>query len=106
MSDHIAKLEDAIQRLHACEFRHLGSIHVKEIFHLHVGATPTEFVFDGVVDVFEVTNHETASICFAWIAPEAHGGEPIAVLAGQYHKFVDDPHSAVRAWIRYGLGQK
>jgi hypothetical protein len=97
MSERIAKLKDAIKRLHACESYHLGSIHVKETSHPCGWSTPTEMSFDGKVEVFLVEEHKTAEVCFAWDSPDDCGGEPVAVLAGQYHKFVNDPHSAVRA---------
>lgn len=112
MPDHIAnlratdKLQNAIKQLHGCESRYLGAIPVKEIYQPCGQPRPVEIIFDGVVEVFWLADHKTARLCFAWIAPECYGGEPVAVLEGQYHKYINDPHSAVRGWMRFEVEPK
>jgi hypothetical protein len=106
MSDHIAKIQAAIMRLHDCESRHVGAIPVQEVYQPCGRPMPAALTFAGVVEVFMLTDHKTARVCFAWIAPEACASDPVIVLEGQYHKHVNDPHSAVRAWMRYELGPK
>jgi hypothetical protein len=106
MSDDLAEIQEAIKRLHGCESRHVGALPVKEVYQPCGRPMPAALAFDGVVDVFMLADHKTARLCFAWISPEASGGNPVVVLEGQYHKHTDDPHAAVRGWMRYELESK
>jgi hypothetical protein len=90
MMDQIARLQDAIKRLHGCESKHLRSVPVKETFK---GAT----VWDGLVEVFSLTGHPSAKVCHAWIVQEENGAERyVAVLEVPP---VYSPAAAVRAEI-------
>lgn len=61
---HIEELRDAIRRLHGAEAEHVESVPVKETFK---GKT----VWEGVVEVFDLSGHPAASRVYAW----AHHGE-------------------------------
>src|SRR5665213_3867250 len=56
---HIEELRDVIHRLHGANASHVESVPVKESFH---GQT----VWDGVVEVFDLTGHPKANRIYAW----------------------------------------
>jgi hypothetical protein len=56
---YIEELRDAIRRLHGAQAVHIESVPVKEIFQ---GRT----VWDGIVEVFDLTGHPTAFRAYAW----------------------------------------
>ena len=56
---YIEELQDVIRRLHGAEAKHVESVPVKETFK---GQT----VWEGVVEVFELTGHATAHRVYAW----------------------------------------
>jgi hypothetical protein len=88
--NYIDELRQVIRNLHNAESRHVESVSVKEIFQ---GTT----VWEGVVEVFELIGHPTASRIYAW-AHEVTGGKKrhVTVLHGGP---VDSPQAAVRAAI-------
>ncbi len=55
----IEDLKKAIKKLHGCEAEHASSVPVHETFQ---GKT----VWDGVVEVFNLKGHPTATRCYAW----------------------------------------
>lgn len=55
----IEDLANAIRKLHGVESRHIESVPVKEVFQ---GQT----VWEGIVDVFDLTDHPKAARCYAW----------------------------------------
>ena len=55
----IDELRDMIRRLHGVESTHVGSIPVRETFQ---GRT----VWEGVVEVFDLIGHPSASKLYAW----------------------------------------
>jgi hypothetical protein len=55
----IRELQDVIRRLHGAEAKHVESVPVTETFH---GKT----VWEGVVEVFELVGHPTASRAYGW----------------------------------------
>jgi hypothetical protein len=61
---YIQELRDVIKRLHGAEATHVESVAVKETFR---GKT----VWEGIVEVFDLTGHPTAHRAYAW----AHDGE-------------------------------
>jgi hypothetical protein len=81
--------QDAIRHLHGCESRHVGMVHVVEVFE---GQT----AWEGVVQVFDLVGHPEATRCYAW--SHAINGGParrfVAVLQGGG---IDSPQAAVRA---------
>jgi hypothetical protein len=56
---YIEELKDVIRRLHGVHSSHVESVPVKESFH---GQT----VWDGVVEVFDLTGHPKANRVYAW----------------------------------------
>lgn len=61
---YIEELRDVIRRLHGVEAAHVESVAVKETFK---GQT----VWEGIVEVFDLIGHPTASRAYAW----AHDGK-------------------------------
>jgi hypothetical protein len=59
VGNYIEELREAIRKLHGVESRHVESIPVKEVFQ---GKT----VWDGIVEVFDLSGHPTASRVYAW----------------------------------------
>ena len=90
MTDHTDSLRAAIKKLHGCDSQHVESVPVTESFQGKV-------VWDGVVEVFDLLNHPSATRCYAWNHEENGGSERfMAVLECSP---VDSPVSAVRAAI-------
>jgi hypothetical protein len=56
---YLEELRDVIRRIHGAEAMHVESVPVKETFQ---GRT----VWEGVVEVFELTGHPTAHRVYAW----------------------------------------
>jgi hypothetical protein len=88
----IKALIEAIRNLHGCEATWAESVSVKEIFQ-------GKAVWEGEVQVFEVTGHPTASRCYAWsfVSDEKSGKRKFFVVLHQGP--VDSPWAAVRAAI-------
>lgn len=59
MSERIDKLKDAVQVMHRCTASHVESVPVVEMF-------GTQTVWEGVVEVFQITGHPKAKRCYAW----------------------------------------
>jgi hypothetical protein len=59
-SEYIEELKVVIRRLHGAEATHIESVPVKETFK---GQT----VWEGIVEVFELTGHATAHRAYAWV---------------------------------------
>jgi hypothetical protein len=89
----IDALRDAIKNMHGCDSRWLESVPVKETFQ---GA----IVWDGEVQVFELTGHPKAKRAYAWShATEGKKRRFVAVLGLPP---VDGPAAAVRVAIAAG----
>jgi hypothetical protein len=56
---YVEELQDVIRRLHGVESKHLESVPIKETFR---GQT----VWEGVVEVFELIGHPSATRLYAW----------------------------------------
>ena len=56
---YLEELRDVIRRLHGANAEHVASVPVKETFQ---GQT----VWDGIVEVFNLAGHATASKVYAW----------------------------------------
>jgi len=52
-------IQGAIKSLHGCESTHVDSVEVTETFHGDVA-------WKGVVEVFDLRGHHTASRCYGW----------------------------------------
>jgi hypothetical protein len=84
----IAELQGAILKLHGAHAEHVESVPVRETFQGQV-------VWDGTVEVFDLTGHATASRAYAWSHEADSGGRRfVAVL---HAPPVDTPLKAVRA---------
>ncbi len=70
--DERADLQAVIERMHHCKSRWLTEVPIVES---HAGTT----VWEGVVHVFELLDHPTASRCYAW----AHETEVLSHLNGE-----------------------
>jgi hypothetical protein len=84
----IAELQGSILKLHGAQATHVESVPVREIFGGQV-------VWDGIVEVFDLTVHATAGRAYAWSHEADSGGRRfVAVL---HASPVDSPLKAVRA---------
>lgn len=85
------ELKKAVERLHNCKSKWIESVPVKETFK---GQT----VWEGVVQVFDLTNHATSKTCYAWSRSVGDTGKRkfCAVL---HQGPVDSPQKAVKASI-------
>ncbi|HEY2785200.1 MAG TPA: hypothetical protein VGJ05_09520 [Fimbriiglobus sp.] len=70
----VKAIRDAIRRLHGCESAHVESVPISERFQ---GRT----VWEGTVEVFNLTGHSKATRCYAWQHEQgAEGSRFVAVL--------------------------
>ena len=89
--NYIEELQDVIRKLHGGHAKHVGSVPVKETF-------KGETVWEGIVEVFDLHDHPTASIVYAWTHQTENPDRPrhVAVL---HVDPVTSPEMAVRAAI-------
>ncbi len=84
----IVELQGAILKLHEAHAEHVESVPVREVFQ-------GQLVWDGTVEVFDLTGHATATRAYAWAHEADSGGRRfVAVL---HAAPVDSPLKAVRA---------
>ena len=86
----IEELVSAIRKLHGVEPEHVESVPVKETFQ---GRT----VWEGDVEVFDITGHERAKQCYAWRHQDDQG--KIRYTAVLKLPPVKSPEDAVKAAI-------
>jgi hypothetical protein len=89
---YIEDLRDVIRRLHGAEATHIESVPVKEMFR---GAT----VWDGIVEVFELTGHATAHRVYAWAHETGNPEKPIRHVTVLHLHPIKSAQDAVRAAI-------
>jgi hypothetical protein len=89
MSERIEKIRDAIQVMHRCAAIHAGSVPVIEMF-------GSKKVWEGVVEVFDLSSHPKAKRCYAWSYPDGKETRFVTVLEIPP---VESPQTAVRAAI-------
>jgi len=89
MSERIEKLRDAVQVMHRCSATHVQSVPVVEMF-------GQQTVWEGVVEVFDITDHPKAKRCYAWSYLEGTETQFVTVLEIPP---VSSPQTAVRASI-------
>ena len=89
---YIEDLQDVIRKLHGVESRHLRSVPVTEKFE-------DKTVWDGVVEVFELIEHETASTVYAWTHLTDDSTHPKRHVTVLHLGPVNSPETAVRAAI-------
>jgi hypothetical protein len=87
----IDQLREAVEHMHGGKARLAQSAPVKET---HQGAT----VWEGVVHVFELTEHPTATRAYAWSSP-IEGSDKRRFFAVLHQPPVTSPAEAVRAAI-------
>jgi hypothetical protein len=71
--EYIERLQMVIRRLHKCDAEHTGTQPVKEVFH---GQT----VWEGDVEVFDVTGHSRAKRAYAWSVDEGASQEKFTAV--------------------------
>ena len=86
------QLQKAIEGLHRCSARLVRSVPVKET---HDG----DAVWDGVVHVFDLEGHPTASRVYAWSSPIEGTPDQRRFFAVLHQPPVTSPAAAVRASI-------
>ncbi len=91
MSDVIAKLREAIESQHGGKATLAQSVPVKDT---HAGQT----VWEGVVHVFNLAGHPTASRAYAWSSP-IEGSDKRRFFAVIHAGPIKSPLDAVRAAI-------
>ena len=89
---YIEEMRDVIRRLHGADAEHVGSVPVKEMFR---GRT----VWDGVVEVFDLYGHPTASKLYAWTHDTDDPKTPRRHVTVLHSHPVTSPEAAVRAAI-------
>lgn len=85
------QLQQAVESMHHCTARLAQSVPVKET---HGGAT----VWEGVVHVFDLEGHPTASRAYAWSSP-IEGSDKRRFFAVLHQMPILSPRQAVRAAI-------
>ena len=86
---YIERLQQVIFHLHKADAKHVGTVPVHEVFQ---GKT----LWQGDVEVFDLTGHPKAKRCYAWSFPDAKEIRYVAVLELPP---VESPQTAVRAAI-------
>jgi hypothetical protein len=94
--NYIDELKKAIRNIHGVDSTHINSVPVKETFH---GKT----VWDGVVEVFQLHGHPTATKAYAWSHQTDDPKKPIRHVAVLHLDGVTSPLLAVRAAIVKGF---
>lgn len=87
----VTDLQTAVERQHHCSARLAQSVPIKET---HGDAT----VWEGVVHVFDLEGHPTASRAYAWSSP-IEGSDKRRFFAVLHQEPVTSPMEAVRAAI-------
>ena len=85
------QLKRAVEAQHACTATLIQSVPVKETFE-------DETVWEGIVHIFELTGHPTATQAYAWSSP-IEGSDKRRFFAVLHQPPVTSPAEAVRAAI-------
>jgi hypothetical protein len=88
-ADIIKEHQKAIKAKHGCDARHIESAVIREKFE---GQT----VWEGIVEIFEVTGHPKAKRAYAWTYRDGDQDKTMAVLGIPP---VDSPQAAVKVAI-------
>ncbi len=89
---YIEELQDAIRRLYHTDAVYVKTVPVKEVFQDQV-------VWDGEVEVFDLTNSPDASRVYAWAHDTDVADEPRRTVTVLHIPPVTSPETAVRASI-------
>jgi len=87
----IDQLKEAVQRTHGCSARLAQSVPIREAF-------ARQTVWEGVVHVFDLEGHPTASRAYAWSSP-IEGSDKRRFFAVLHAGPIKSPVDAVRAAI-------
>jgi hypothetical protein len=87
-------LQAAIRQMHKCEAFHHKTVFLVERFQGNV-------IWQGDIEVFDLTGHPQATRCFAWLHQEEGGGERSVVLLDKWP--VNSPQMAVKFAIALGF---
>lgn len=87
----VQKLRDVIRRVHGVDSEHVYSLPIKE----EVGG---QTVWEGVVEVFNLEDHSTASRVYAWMHQTDELGQPRHVTVLHLHP-IKSARDAVKAAI-------
>jgi hypothetical protein len=87
----VDQLRDAVQNMHGGTATLVQSVPVRETFRGQV-------VWEGVVHVFDLAGHPTATRAYAWPFP-AEGSDQLRILAVLHTVRINSPIEAVRAAI-------
>jgi hypothetical protein len=85
------QLREAVERMHGGTARLAQSVPVRETFE-------GKSVWEGVVHVFDLTDHPTATRAYAWSSP-IEGSTKRRFFAVLHHLPVDSPQAGVKAAI-------
>ena len=88
----IEELRGVIRRLHGVESSHVASVPVKEVFQ---GRT----VWEGVVEVFDLIGHPSATKLYAWSHATDDPDNPKRHVTVLHGDIISSPLLAVRAAI-------
>jgi hypothetical protein len=88
----IQDLQRAVEQMHSCQAKHVGSETVKEVFR---GKT----VWQGIVETFEPSGHPQAKRCYAWGHLEGDKDERTRFVVVLELPPVDSARKAVRVAI-------
>ena len=89
---YIQELEGVIRRLHGAEAMHVESVPVKETF-------KGETVWEGIVEVFDLIGHPTASRVYAWAHDTDDPENPSRHVTVLHSHPIKSAEDAVRAAI-------
>jgi hypothetical protein len=92
VNERLEKVKQAIEQAHNCRADHVESVPVTEM-------SGVRNVWEGVVEVFDVTNHPEANRCYAWRCFDGLVIQYVTVLAVPP---VISAQTAVRAAIASG----
>lgn len=90
--DYISRLQKAISHLHGAESKHVDSVPVHEVFK---GKT----LWQGTVEVFDLTGHPKARRAYAWSYMEGKNNETEQFVAVLELPPVDSPRAAVKVAV-------
>ncbi len=90
-NNYLFRLQLAIEHLHGCQAEHSATVPVHESFR-------GETVWDGDVEVFNLTGHPKAKRCYAW----SHG-EPEEFITILELPPVNSAQAAVKVGVTYQL---
>ena len=95
LSERIQGIKRVVEREEGPCF-HVHSVPVREMF-------GKEVVWEGVVEVFSLTEHPTSPRCYAWSFVDDHGKTQFVVVLDKPP--VQSPQTAVKAYVA-SLGRK